>query len=144
MDRASIRAMVLGSLRYLGRGFKFDDLEEATFISESSHRFFVHEFIQIGSTLLFDRWVCMLSIHKEIMDCMCEFNQPGFPGCISISDAMHNIHEKCHSQLKNLLLGAKSSMDTKAFNIVFNNRQKVLNTTVGLPGRWNDKTVTLF
>jgi hypothetical protein len=32
--------LVTGSLQYLGRGFTFDDLEEATYILESSHRFF--------------------------------------------------------------------------------------------------------
>jgi hypothetical protein len=36
--------MLLGSLCYLGRGFTFDDLEESTFVSESSHRKFFHEF----------------------------------------------------------------------------------------------------
>jgi hypothetical protein len=35
-------------------------------------------------------------------------------------------------------------MATKAFNIVVNNRWKILNTAVGLPGSWNDNTFVLF
>jgi hypothetical protein len=87
---------------------------------------------------------CMPETHEEIMDCMYEFNQAGFPGCIGSSDATHIMHEKCHSRLKNHDLGSKSSMATKAFNIVVNHRRKILNKTVGLPGRLNDKMVVLF
>ena len=35
-----LELLILGSFRYLGRGFTFDDLEEATGISEEVHRFF--------------------------------------------------------------------------------------------------------
>jgi hypothetical protein len=70
---------------------------------------------------------------------MYDFNQAGFPGCIGSSDATHVVHEKCHSRLKNHHLGAKSTMATKAFNIVVNHRRKILNKTVGLLGHWNDK-----
>jgi hypothetical protein len=78
------------------------------------------------------------------MDSMYEFNQTGFPGCIDSSDATQIIHGQCHSRLKNHHLGANSSMATTAFNNVMSHRRKILNTTVGLPGKWNDKTVVLF
>ena len=39
-----IELMILGSLRYLGRGWTFDDLEEATAVGEESHRRFFHQF----------------------------------------------------------------------------------------------------
>ncbi len=138
-----LELMVLDSLRYLGRGFIFDDLEEATFISESSHRFF-HEFIITGSTILFHRWVFMPETHEEIMDCMfVNSTRQGF--LVAFVHLMqHIIHEKCHSRLKNHHLDAKSSMATKAFNIVVTHRSKILNTTVGLPGRWNDETVIIL
>ena len=35
-----IELLVLGSLRYLGRGWTFDDLEESTFIARDVHRAF--------------------------------------------------------------------------------------------------------
>ena len=37
--------LLLGSLRYLGRGWCFHDLEEATGICEEVHRIFFHKFI---------------------------------------------------------------------------------------------------
>jgi hypothetical protein len=139
-----LELVLLGAHQYLGRGFTFNNLEEATFISKSSHHNFFHELIEIGSTVLIDEWIGMPKTHKELMDCMYEFNQAGFPGCIGSSDATHVVHEKCHSRLKNHHLGAKSTMATKAFNIVVNHRRKILNTTVGLLGHWNDKTVVFI
>lgn len=38
-----VELLILGSLRYLGRGFTFDDCEENTAISEEVHRIFFHQ-----------------------------------------------------------------------------------------------------
>ena len=54
-----LELLLLGSLRYLGRGWTFDDLEESTAISEETHRQFFHVFITWGSTKLFDAFVRM-------------------------------------------------------------------------------------
>ena len=37
-DPLSLELLILGAFRYIGRGFTFDDLEEATAISEETHR----------------------------------------------------------------------------------------------------------
>ncbi len=55
-----LELFILGALRYLGRGWTFDDLEESTNISLSTHRQFFHAFIEVGATELFSRWVKML------------------------------------------------------------------------------------
>ena len=39
-ESSLIKLIVLGALRYLGRGWTFDDLEEATAISQEVHRVF--------------------------------------------------------------------------------------------------------
>jgi hypothetical protein len=52
-----LELMVLGALRYLGRGWTFDDLYKATAIHEETHRCFFHVFIEFGSTLLFRKYV---------------------------------------------------------------------------------------
>jgi len=52
-----IQLLLLGSLRYLGRGWTFDDLEEATAIHEETHRQFFHVFIEWGSTWLYEKYV---------------------------------------------------------------------------------------
>ena len=38
-----VELLMLGSLRYLGRGFTFDDCEESTAVCEEVHRVFFHE-----------------------------------------------------------------------------------------------------
>jgi hypothetical protein len=48
-ESSPIKLMVLGALRYLGRGWTFDDLEESTAIHEETHRVFFHLFVEWGS-----------------------------------------------------------------------------------------------
>jgi hypothetical protein len=48
--------LVLGSLRYLGRGWTFDDLEESTGISEESHRRFFHLSVKDYSLVIPSTW----------------------------------------------------------------------------------------
>ena len=67
-----------------------------------------------------------------------------YPGCIGSADATHVIIDKCYRNLKNQNLGGKSSMTTRAFQITVNHRRRILATTAGMPGRWNDKTVVRF
>lgn len=55
--------LVLGSLRYLGRGWTFDDLEESTFIDKEVHRVFFHKFVEFGANKLYPKFVTMPSSH---------------------------------------------------------------------------------
>ncbi len=139
-----LELLILGALRYLGRGWTFDDLAEATNISESTHREFFHYFIRVGGKQMFEMWVKMPTTDNEIADCMHEFEQAGFRGCIGSADATHIIMEKCSAGLKNHSLGGKDSHTTRVFNLVVNHRRKILATTKGFPGRWNDKSVVMF
>ena len=82
------------SLPTVGRGWTFDDLEEATGISEESHRLFFHKFIRCGGSILFDKWVKAPSTESEIEDSICEYNAAGYPGCIGSTDATHVIIDK--------------------------------------------------
>ena len=41
----SLDLLMLGSLRYLGRGWTFDDIQESTGVSADVHRLFFHEFV---------------------------------------------------------------------------------------------------
>jgi hypothetical protein len=60
-----VEPLVLGLLRYLGRGWTFDDLEENAGIGEETFRRFFHKFIAFGSTAL----------HNEFVIAPCESNQ---------------------------------------------------------------------
>jgi hypothetical protein len=44
-------------------------------------------------------------------------------------------------QLKNNHLGAKSSHTTRTFNLTCNHRCRIIHSTHGGPGRWNDQTM---
>ena len=77
-----LELLILGSLRYLGRGWTFDDCEESTAISEEVHRKFFHQFILIGSTVLFDRYVLTPRTKEDD-----EFKLAGLPGACGSSDA---------------------------------------------------------
>jgi hypothetical protein len=54
---APLALLILASLRYLGRGWTFDDLTESTAISISVLWDFFHAFITIGSTILYQKYV---------------------------------------------------------------------------------------
>jgi len=47
-----IELLVLGSLRYLGCGWTFYDVEENIAISKEVHRTFFHRFVEFGSTVI--------------------------------------------------------------------------------------------
>jgi hypothetical protein len=55
-----IELLVLGSLRCLGRGWTFDDLEENTGIGEETFRRFFHKFIDFGSTVSHNEFVNLI------------------------------------------------------------------------------------
>ena len=60
--------LLLGSLRYLGRGWTFDDLEETTGISQSLHRDFFHIFINFGRNYLYPKYVKYPSTALEMKE----------------------------------------------------------------------------
>jgi hypothetical protein len=73
-----------------------------------------------------------------------EFQQAEFSGCIGSTDATHIAIERCIYRLRNNHLSPKQHLTTCTFNLTVNHCRHILSTTVGYPGRWNDKTVVLF
>jgi hypothetical protein len=136
--------LVLGSLRYLGRGWTFDDLEESTFIDKEVHRVFFHKFVEFGANKLYPKFVTMPSTIEELRDCEAEYRSAGFPGCIGSTDATHIPLEKVSFGLRQAHLGYKMSVTTRTYNLTVNHRRKILHSTTGHPGRWNDKTLVRF
>jgi hypothetical protein len=139
-----IELMLLGALRYLGRGWTFDDVEEATAINEETHRQFFHAFVTWGSDTLFHKYVISPTTKEEADKNSQEFGKAGFHGCIGSSDATHVGMEKCSHWLKQAHLGAKLNMASRTYNMTVNHRRRILCTTKGHPARWNDKTLQLF
>ena len=144
-DCSPIELLLLGSLRYIGRGWTFDDLQENTSISEETHRRFFHKFIQWGSSVLYEKYVSHpieageeFNLHsKEMESC-------GLHGCIASTDATHVTMNKCPSVCSNEHTGFKESLPSRTYNISVNHRRQILHTTRGHPARWNDKTLARF
>ena len=54
---SNIPLLILGCLRYLGRAWILDDIEESNGISREVNRIFLQNFLEYGSTVLFKKWV---------------------------------------------------------------------------------------
>jgi hypothetical protein len=139
-----IELLVLGTLRYLGRGWTFDDIEEATAVGKDTHRNFLHCFTHYGSTVLASRYIVPPKSSAEAATHSVEFSKAGFPGCVGSTDCTHISTEKCEYNLKNNHLGAKSSHTTRSYCLTANHRRRILHTTRGGPGRWNDQTMVTY
>eukprot|EP00804_Cyclotella_cryptica_P015709 CCRYP_019516-RA/>CCRYP_019516-RA protein AED:0.25 eAED:0.25 QI:0/0/0/1/1/1/2/0/275 len=139
-----IELLVLGALRYLGRGWTFDDIEECTAVSQEVHRVFFGKFIEFGSTVLYNKYVVYPKNFKEAKDHMIEFTVAGLPGALGSTDATHITIWQCEYNLRNNHLDGKSSSTTHSYNITVNHRRRILHSTRGGPGRWNDKMIVLF
>ena len=136
-----VELLVLGALRYLGRGWTLDDIEECTAVSKEVHRVFFHAFIKFGSTTLYERMVTSPASADEASSHMAEYAAAGLPGCIGSIDCTHIVTERCEYSLKNNHLGFKSSNTTRTYNLTCNHRRRILHSTAGGPGRWNDQTM---
>ena len=136
--------MLLGTLPYLGRGWTFDDLEEATLIDEETHRQFFHYFIDYCSTTLYKRYVISPSSPEDAASHMHEMEQAGCHGSCGSTDGVHITMEKCSHRLKQHHLGPKLSHTARSYNVTVNHRRRILSSSPGHPSRWNDKTLVLF
>jgi hypothetical protein len=140
---APLSLLILCALRYIGRGWTFDNLSENTGISEEVTRVFFHIFIDFGSTVLYDKFVVAPATAEEALTHMHEYKKAGLPGCVGSTDATHIPFERVEYRLRQSHLGFKSSHTSRTYNITVNHRRQNLATTKGHPARWNDKTLVL-
>ena len=136
--------LLLGSLRYLGRGWTFDDLEESTYITRDVHRCFFHQFCAWGAKVLYPMYVQLPKTLQDLRACEKEYSDAGFPGCVGSTDATHIPLEKVSFGLRQAHLGYKMSSTSRTYNLTVNHRRQILHSTTGHPGRWNDKTLVRF
>ena len=59
---SNMKLLLLGSLRYLGRSWTFDDISESNGISREVNRKFFICFIEYGSTVMFKNMSSMLHV----------------------------------------------------------------------------------
>ena len=115
--------LLLGALRYLGRGWTFDDIEEATAIGKETHRRFFHRFIDYGSKILFDRYVIFPTTAAEASTHMHEYIIAGFPGTPCSTDATHVSMDKCPNLLRHVNKGPKKDLPSRTYNLSCNHRK---------------------
>jgi len=139
-----IELLLLGSLRCLGRGLTFDDLEEFTAMSEETHRVFFHAFVAYGRRVLCPRHVKMPRTAAEFKTHMAEFSAGGLNGCGFSTDGTNVIMWRCSDNSKQANVGFKQSHPARTYNMTCNHRREILHATAGHPARWNDKTLAIF
>ena len=83
-----IELLLLGSLRYLGRGWTFDDIQEATKVSRDVHRCFFHAFTTFGAKFLYPRYVCMPQTVADLKIASLSMRWQGFPD-VSVVPMLH-------------------------------------------------------
>ncbi len=115
-----LELMILGALRYLGRGWTFDNIEESTGIDEETHRQFLHLFIKNGSTALYEKSVRTPGTVAEAPHHTHKMEIAGFPGCISSTDATHIVIEKCQARICNAHMGPKLAHTVRTYHIQCN------------------------
>ena len=140
-EASPIELMLLGALRYLGRGLTFDDLEEYTAIGEETHRQFFHTFIKFGAEYLYPKYVQYPTNAAEYKTHREEFNNGGLHGAGFSTDATNVLLWRLSYNLKQSHIGFKNSHPARTYNLTCNHRRRILHTTKGHPSRWNDKTL---
>ena len=101
-----IGLLLRGSLRYLGRGWAFDDLEESTGMPEEVHRNFINIFIKYGRNVLYPcYYVKYPNNAEEAKTHMHEFNIAGLVGALGSIDACHVLIETCSHRMKQIWVG---------------------------------------
>ena len=79
---SNMKLLLLGSLRYIGRGWTLDDIYEATGISINVNREFLKTFIEYGSSVLYKKYVSDPAIDIDVSEREKLFKLAGFDGCI--------------------------------------------------------------
>jgi DDE superfamily endonuclease len=141
---APISLLVLCALRYIGRGWTFDDCSNVTGISQEVVRVFFHAFIEYGSTVLYQKYVVAPTNSRECRQHSYEYERAGLPGAIGSTDATHIVVERVCERFRQSHIGYKMSHTARTYNITVNHRRQILATTDGHPARWNDKSLIKY
>jgi hypothetical protein len=139
-----IELLVLATLKILGRDWKFDDFEDIIGVSYTTIRLFFHKFCKYGATELYSMYVKYPQTRDELYHHMHKYTQLGLNGCVGSMDATHVDSGRIPGSLIQGHSSFKSNHPARAYNITVNHDRKILYSTRGFPGRWNDKTIVRY
>ena len=125
----------------MGQAWTFDDICEANGISIDTNRQFLMRFITYGSTVLYEKWVLQPTRLINVMHQEQIFSQAGFNGCIGSSDVTHIAMLKCPQWAHNIHKGFKLNVPAQTYNLTVDHKHRILGSTMGHHGTWNDKTL---
>jgi hypothetical protein len=94
-------------------------------ISSEVHHNYFHEFITVGSEILYLLYIVAPKTVDEVETHMHEYQLVGYAGAIGSTDATHIALEKCSYRLKKHL-GAKQHLTTRWFNHTINHSHQIL------------------
>ena len=141
---SNFKLLLLGSLRYLGRSWTFDDVSEANGISREVNRMFFLSFIEYGASVLYTKHVIESAKLLNPKSIQHLFEAAGFNGCMGSLDATHisllNLSSWANMSHKDF----KLNLPTRSFNLTVTHTKQILASTTGHPSTWNDKTIVLF
>ena len=141
---SNIKLLLLGCMRYIGRAWTLDDVSEANGISIYTNRDFILSFIEYGSTVLYKKWVLDTNTNIDIEKQESVFKMAGFDGCIGSSDGTHIPMLNCAQWASNVHKGFKLNVPARTYNVTVDHSRRIIGSTTGHPGTWNDKTLILF
>ena len=104
----------------------------------------MHVYLFWGSTTLFEKYAVLPENDEEAKDWAAEYWMAGLAGCVSSGDATHIGMLKCFYRLRQHNMSFKLSMPSRTYNTHVTHRRRILHSTPGHPGRWNDQTLQLF
>ena len=138
--RIPIEFKVLISLRILGRGNCFDDVEEFSNIPESTIHSIFHQFVHAFVHHFYDIYVTPPT-GDRLFKVKSMYEQLGLPGCKGSMDCTHLPWDKCPESLKILCTG-KEGEPTIAFNCIVDHTRLIHYCSEAFVGSANDQTIS--
>lgn len=134
--------LLLGSLRILARNWTFDDLREATLVSERTQKSFFENFVNWYAETQFPIYVKLPTV-EEVEANGREYTLAGIPGTIGSIDVVHIRQWAIAANLKQFATG-KEKYPSRAYEVMVNHRKLILAVSVGFYGSIVDKTIVKF
>ena len=129
----------MGVLRVLGRGWCFDDVAEASGMSEAVAQKMFHRFCKRFTKLKYATYIYRPE-GEELKRVLNTYALLGLPGCVGSTDCTHIKWDRCPVSLFNLCKG-KESYPSLSYSVTVDHNRRILGITTGFWGAKNDKTI---
>ena len=139
-----IELLLLASLRILGRDWKLDDFHETIGVGYGTVRRFFHIFCEYGATILKKKYLKSTHTDDELHSTMQLYSKLGLNGCVGSMDATHIQSCRIPSSLSHAHSSYKLNHPARSYNVTVDHSKKIIHTTRGFPGRYNDQTVVRY